>query len=659
MKFLLTFCLILSISTLSNAAPILTSAGSTARSIQFTDSNGDLWGTNELTAEGNAGRKLVKFSGIPNGAPVIFENTFTEALKPKGSNQALGFPTDAYSVIHEVWQLPDGNLLFSTVDGNLDKGYLYKLRTSSGSVGNNAPTFDNKQAVMNIGERNGVHPTGIRTLHQASLSVATIKDQTVLFLGEYNVNTSRVTGASNDWVGVWKSTDLGDTWSKVVEWNTNGQHQTYHIHGIRYNPYNQWVYLLLGDDTAESGIIAWDGFSAAPPDNTPLNLIGTYPGWKALTTSPSFRTGDIVFTPTQCVWIPDTDVTPAGGLFGQRANHDLTGDTKTAAVPYVDAIPPIFGYRDQSTGNIFWASFRIDGAAEQTIHLWTSSDSGTTWDLASKAINYHVGTALPHSLFKAPWGQLVLSGILGTDFVQPPAGARPLNSGSSTFYDIGSVPVNTAPVANNDTATTVTGAAVTINVLANDTDAQSNIAAAPASITIVTSPANGSVLAAASGIVYTPSADFSGTNTFTYTVKDTGGLISNAATVTVTVNPVNTAPVANPDNYSLTADTTKSQFKNILTENGVAANDLPTGNVNRIFTVVTNLKRISGSGTGTIALEYFEASTGRFNYTLTVSKMTTTKAQIQAAKRGIYQFTYTLTLNGITTPATTVTITVS
>ena len=37
---------------------------------------------------------------------------------------------------------------------------------------------------------------------------------------------------------------------------------------------------------------------------------------------------------------------------------------------------------------------------------------------------------------------------------------------------------------------------------------------------------------------YTPNANFNGTDSFTYTVKDSSGLTSNDATVTVTVNPV-------------------------------------------------------------------------------------------------------------------------
>ncbi|MDO8448383.1 MAG: dockerin type I domain-containing protein, partial [Rhodoferax sp.] len=50
------------------------------------------------------------------------------------------------------------------------------------------------------------------------------------------------------------------------------------------------------------------------------------------------------------------------------------------------------------------------------------------------------------------------------------------------------------------------------------------------------------VNATTGAISYTPPASFSGTVSFTYTVKDNAGATSNAATVTVTVTAVGPAP---------------------------------------------------------------------------------------------------------------------
>jgi len=91
--------------------------------------------------------------------------------------------------------------------------------------------------------------------------------------------------------------------------------------------------------------------------------------------------------------------------------------------------------------------------------------------------------------------------------------------------------VNASPVANDDAAMTSSGTMFTINVLANDTDAEDD----PLTITAVTPPSNGTAVISNGMIVYTSDASFDGTDTFTYTVSD--GNSTDTATVTVTVDP--------------------------------------------------------------------------------------------------------------------------
>src|SRR5450631_2330772 len=91
-----------------------------------------------------------------------------------------------------------------------------------------------------------------------------------------------------------------------------------------------------------------------------------------------------------------------------------------------------------------------------------------------------------------------------------------------------------APVAVNDTASSANDAAVTIDVIANDTDSDGTID--PTSVQIASQPGHGVVSTTATGsVVYTPTAGYSGSDSFTYTVKDDQGAVSNAATATLTV----------------------------------------------------------------------------------------------------------------------------
>lgn len=96
--------------------------------------------------------------------------------------------------------------------------------------------------------------------------------------------------------------------------------------------------------------------------------------------------------------------------------------------------------------------------------------------------------------------------------------------------------VNQPPTAVNDTAVTTEGAPVTVNVISNDTD-DGGIDAS--TVAVVGAPANGTAVSNGNGTVtYTPGFGFTGSDTFTYTVADTQGAVSNQATVTVTVNAV-------------------------------------------------------------------------------------------------------------------------
>jgi len=103
---------------------------------------------------------------------------------------------------------------------------------------------------------------------------------------------------------------------------------------------------------------------------------------------------------------------------------------------------------------------------------------------------------------------------------------------------------NSAPTANNDTALTDEDIAIIINVSANDNDPDENLNLS--SISIVENPRYGIVAPNANGtVMYIPNIDYYGTDSFRYTIKDIYGFTSNIATVNVTINDVNDAPVAN------------------------------------------------------------------------------------------------------------------
>ena len=96
---------------------------------------------------------------------------------------------------------------------------------------------------------------------------------------------------------------------------------------------------------------------------------------------------------------------------------------------------------------------------------------------------------------------------------------------------------NMPPVAGNDILITNEDTRASVYYFANDTDVDGAID--PTSVILVSAPLNGgATLNAATGVItYPPDVHFSGTDTFTYTVRDNYGLISNVATIRVTVGP--------------------------------------------------------------------------------------------------------------------------
>ena len=100
---------------------------------------------------------------------------------------------------------------------------------------------------------------------------------------------------------------------------------------------------------------------------------------------------------------------------------------------------------------------------------------------------------------------------------------------------------NRPPVAVNDGVTTPANTVVTIDVLANDSDPDSDAL----SITNVGSPTRGTARVSGSAVRYTPAAGFVGDVTFPYTISDGNGATATA-NVSVTVTAV-TADDAPPD----------------------------------------------------------------------------------------------------------------
>lgn len=139
---------------------------------------------------------------------------------------------------------------------------------------------------------------------------------------------------------------------------------------------------------------------------------------------------------------------------------------------------------------------------------------------------------------------------------------------------------NAPPIANNQSVSTNEDTPLGITLTGSDPESQ------PISYIVLTQPAHGTLSGIAPALTYHPAANYFGNDSFTFKVNDTQ-MDSNSATISITVNAVNDAPIA--DNQSKSTDL--NQPVNITLTGSDVDND-PL-----IFTVATQPQHGALSGT--------------------------------------------------------------
>ncbi|WP_136680224.1 cadherin-like domain-containing protein [Neptunomonas sp. XY-337] len=220
--------------------------------------------------------------------------------------------------------------------------------------------------------------------------------------------------------------------------------------------------------------------------------------------------------------------------------------------------------------------------------------------------------------------------------IQHTASGVQIDTNPAVEFSSGGGSGNNTPTAVADSQTTAENTPVTINLVANDTDSDGSID--PQTVNIVSQPSGGSLgTVSNSGTVqYTPNGGYIGNDSFTYTVRDNEGALSNTATVSIAVGDVSELPVANADNA--TTDENTPVIINVLsndTDNGtltpssVAIASSPsngatsintangaitytpnngfTGSDSFTYTVQDNDSRVSNTATVTVAVNAVSA----------------------------------------------------
>ena len=199
-----------------------------------------------------------------------------------------------------------------------------------------------------------------------------------------------------------------------------------------------------------------------------------------------------------------------------------------------------------SNYNVVMDRFTLDdGTTRLTRAQWQAQTGQDASSIVSSAAALFVGGTDYHLLATAPAVDAGTASLGGASAptVDLAGTARPSGAG----YDVGAyertqtAPNPNPPTANGDSYTTPHGVALTVaapGVLANDV---SNPAGRALTAVRVSGPSHGTLTLNANGsFTYTPTAGYSGPDSFTYTAND-GTVASSPATVSLTVQAPATA----------------------------------------------------------------------------------------------------------------------
>ena len=265
----------------------------------------------------------------------------------------------------------------------------------------------------------------------------------------------------------------------------------------------------------------------------------------------------------------------------------------------------------------------------------------------------------------------VTNGILDLKFIQGAAGNPSINA------ILVKSRVNRAPTAAAKTVTTAANTAANVTLQGTDADGDYLL------YNIVAQPAHGSLSGTAPNVVYTPAANYSGADSFTYNVTD-GASASATATVSITVTSSNRPPVlasgasASPNpatvgqsvNFSAAASDpdgdalsytwnfgdgssgSGANAAHTFTSNGtfnasVTVNDGHGGTVSSNVTVtVSSIHAVNSGGAAVGAFAADQYANGGYTYTATSA--INTSGVVNPAPQAVYQserygnFTYTI-----------------
>lgn len=192
------------------------------------------------------------------------------------------------------------------------------------------------------------------------------------------------------------------------------------------------------------------------------------------------------------------------------------------------------------------------------------------------------------------------------------------NDSNTSTVNITVNPVNDMPLANGQAVATNSNTAVAISLTGSDLET------APAELVfeVTVSPLHGTLSGTGANLTYTPQSNYSGPDSFSFTVRDTGdggapALTSSAATVSITVNDTVAPTIGAPANVTVNTGPGATACGTVVTETqlgtataadnsggvSVARDGVPSGNIFPVGTTTITYTATDNAGNSTSATQ--------------------------------------------------------
>jgi DNA/RNA endonuclease G (NUC1) len=342
-------------------------------------------------------------------------------------------------------------------------------------------------------------------------------------------------------------------------------------------------------------------------------------GTPALTSVGGAANGSVSIQSGQAVFSPGANYSGTGSF--SYTVIDGQGGTATGSVTVT--INPV---NDAPTANARSASTNEDNAAAIVL---TGSDTETP----ASGLSFAVVSNPAHGVLSGSGANLTYTpnaNYNGTDsftfnVTDTGDGASAALTSSEATVSINITAVNDAPTAGSQSVTTDEDSSKSITLAGSDIETP----AGGLSYTVTSVPVHGVLTGTAPNLTYVPEANYYGPDSFQFTVTDTGegssgALTSAPATVSITVNPVNDAPVAEAGaNQVVECSHVVTLSGSAFDQEGDALTFEWLEGTNSLGTGAT-LNTTLGAGTHTITLKVTDTSGASGTDTMSVNIIDTT-----------------------------------